>query len=115
MHRTALVSQHFLIEAPCERIGPLEQLGTVQLPQRSGMRRKRGLPREQIPAPETDSLRLATLVYRTLRSGQNYVKIGEKEYESRFKRQRRGSLKAAAKSLGYQLVETCLNKIRLAG
>ena len=49
--------------------------------------------------------KLATLVYRMLRYGQDYVDIGEAEYESRFLRQRLAGLTVAAESLGYQLVE----------
>ena len=49
--------------------------------------------------------KLATLVYRMLHWGQDYLDIGEKEYEARFRRQRLSDLEAAAKSLGYGLVK----------
>ena len=49
--------------------------------------------------------KLATLVYRMLRWGQDYLDSGEKEYEARFRRQRLAGLEAAAKSLGYGLVK----------
>ena len=49
--------------------------------------------------------KLATLIYRMLHYGQDYVDIGASAYEARFQRQRLASLTAAAKSLGYQLVE----------
>ena len=47
--------------------------------------------------------KLATLVYRMLRYGQDYVDIGEQAYEARFRRL--ASLNAAAQSLGYALIE----------
>lgn len=49
--------------------------------------------------------RIAQLVYRMLRHGQDYVDIGEKAYELRFQAKRVASLKEAARSLGYTLVE----------
>ena len=49
--------------------------------------------------------KLANLVYRMLRWGQDYLDIGEQEYEARFRRQRLAGLEAAAKSLGYGLVK----------
>ena len=49
--------------------------------------------------------KLATLVYRMLRYGQDYVDIGEQVYEARFQRQRLASINAAAQSLGYALIE----------
>jgi transposase len=48
--------------------------------------------------------RLAQLLYRMLRYGQDYVDIGEKAYEHRFESRRLASLKDAARSLGYSLV-----------
>jgi hypothetical protein len=47
--------------------------------------------------------RLAILVYRMLRHGQNYVDIGEKLYEQRFTERRLRSLRASAKDLGFAL------------
>ena len=46
------------------------------------------------------------LGYRMLRYGQNYLDIGEKEYEARSRRQRLAGLEAAAKSLAYELVKS---------
>lgn len=48
--------------------------------------------------------KLATLIYRMLRYGQDYVDIGEKAYEERFRRRRLVWLKTSADSLGYDLV-----------
>jgi transposase len=49
--------------------------------------------------------KLAQLVYRTLRYGQQYVDVGAKAYELRFQHRRLAALQNAAKSLGYTLVE----------
>ena len=49
--------------------------------------------------------KLAVLVYRMLRYGEDYVDIGEKAYEKRFRLRRINGLSAAAKSLGFQLVQ----------
>jgi transposase len=49
--------------------------------------------------------KLAQLVYRMLRYGQDYVDIGEQAYEQKFKARRIASLKEAARSLGYSLTE----------
>jgi transposase len=48
--------------------------------------------------------KLAQLVYRMLRYGQDYVDIGEKAYELQFQARRLEGIKAAANSLGYNLV-----------
>ena len=47
--------------------------------------------------------KLAQLVYRMLRYGQDYVDIGEKAYERQFQGRRLAGLKDAAKALGYTL------------
>ena len=49
--------------------------------------------------------KLATLVYRMLRYGQDYLDIGEQAYEAQFQHRRLASLAAAAQSLGYTLVQ----------
>ena len=48
--------------------------------------------------------KLATLVYRMLRYGQDYVDIGEEYYEARFRKRQLVGLKHAAYSLGFNLV-----------
>lgn len=48
--------------------------------------------------------RLAVLVYRMLRYGQDYIDIGEDLYEARFRQRRLAGLTDAAKSLGFKLV-----------
>jgi transposase len=48
--------------------------------------------------------RLAQLVYRALRYGQDYVDEGEKAYELRFQTRRLAGLQQAAKSMGYSLI-----------
>jgi transposase len=49
--------------------------------------------------------KLAQLIYRMLRYGQDYVDIGEKAYEAQFEARRLASLNEAARSLGYTLVQ----------
>lgn len=49
--------------------------------------------------------KLAQLIYRMLRFGQDYVDIGQQAYEERHQRARLASLKSSAKSLGYDLVQ----------
>ena len=49
--------------------------------------------------------RLAVLVYRMLRFGQDYVDAGEQAYESRFEARRLASLQQTAASLGFTLVK----------
>ena len=48
--------------------------------------------------------KLAQLVYRMLRYGQDYVDIGDQAYELQFQTRRLQGLKNAANSLGYVLV-----------
>ena len=48
--------------------------------------------------------KLARLVYRMLRNGQDYVDIGAKAYEERFRRRAVTSLQAWARSLGCTVV-----------
>ena len=48
--------------------------------------------------------KLATLVDRMLRWGQDYVDIGEAAYEARFRDRTLSNRKRTAKSLGYDLV-----------
>jgi len=49
--------------------------------------------------------RLAVLVYRMLRFGQDYVDAGEQAYEARFEARRLASLHQTAASLGFTLVK----------
>lgn len=49
--------------------------------------------------------RLAQLVYRMLRYGQDYVDEGEKAYDARFAAKRLSGLVEAARSLGYTLLK----------
>jgi len=48
--------------------------------------------------------KIATLLYRMLRYGQDYVDEGAKAYEARFQRRRLQSITASAHQLGFQLV-----------
>ena len=48
--------------------------------------------------------KLAQLVYRMLRYGQDYTDVGEAAYEMRSRTRRLAGIKEAAKSLGYTLV-----------
>jgi transposase len=49
--------------------------------------------------------RLAQLVYRMLRYGQDYVDVGEKAYDLQFQLRRLAGLKEAARALGYTLAK----------
>ena len=49
--------------------------------------------------------RLAQLIYRMLRHGQDYLDIGAQAYEASFASKRLASLQEAARGLGYTLVE----------
>ncbi len=48
--------------------------------------------------------KLAQLIYRLLRFGQDYIDIGDAAYEERFRVRRLSSMAQAAKQLGYALV-----------
>ncbi len=48
--------------------------------------------------------KLAQLVYRMLRWGQEYVDEGEAAYEERYRQRTIAHLKTSAKDLGYRLV-----------
>jgi transposase len=50
--------------------------------------------------------KLATLIYRLLRWGQQYVDEGAEAYEKRYREIRIAALKSRAKELGYELVQT---------
>jgi len=47
--------------------------------------------------------KLAKLIYRMFRYGQDYVDIGERVYDERFQQRRLASFKASARDLGFQL------------
>lgn len=49
--------------------------------------------------------KLATLIYRLLRWGQQYVDEGAEAFEQRHQVMRIGALKAKAKELGFALVQ----------
>ena len=48
--------------------------------------------------------KLAILVYRMLRQGQDCVDLGEAHYEARFRQRRLDSLRHTAMALGYTLI-----------
>ncbi|MEA1970768.1 MAG: IS110 family transposase [Thermodesulfobacteriota bacterium] len=48
--------------------------------------------------------KLATLVFRMLKYGQDYTDIGEQAYEATFMKRRFAGLKSSAKSMGYELI-----------
>lgn len=48
--------------------------------------------------------KLAQLIYRMLRYGQDYIDIGEEAFERRFRQRRLSGIRSAAKELGYSLV-----------
>ena len=48
--------------------------------------------------------KLAILVYRMLRYGQDYVDSGEAQYEARFRERRLASLRHTAQTLGYTVI-----------
>jgi transposase len=47
--------------------------------------------------------RLAQLVYRMIRYGQDYIDVGEKSYDRQFQARRLAGIKEAARSMGYSL------------
>ena len=47
--------------------------------------------------------RLAQLVYRMMRYGQDYIDVGEQAYERQFQARRLAGLKEAARAMGYSL------------
>jgi transposase len=47
--------------------------------------------------------RLAQLVYRMMRYGQDYIDVGEQAYDRRFEARRLAGLKEAARAMGYSL------------
>lgn len=49
--------------------------------------------------------RLACLIYRMLRYGQNYIDIGENAYEAKWQTRRLASISETARSLGFDLVK----------
>ncbi|NKB23424.1 MAG: IS110 family transposase [Kiritimatiellae bacterium] len=59
--------------------------------------------------------KLAILIYRMLRYGQDYVDEGEKVYQKRFKARRFFSMAKTAKELGYQLVSIRCWSLVVAG
>lgn len=48
--------------------------------------------------------KLATLIYRMLRFGQDYVDVGEKHYEQQFAERRLAGMKSTLQSMGYKIV-----------
>jgi len=48
--------------------------------------------------------KLATLIYRMLRFGQDYVDIGERAYQAQFQARRLKALADSAKTMGFQLI-----------
>ncbi len=48
--------------------------------------------------------KLATLIFRMMRFGQDYVDIGEEAYENQFKQRRLEGLKKSVASMGYAIV-----------
>lgn len=48
--------------------------------------------------------KLAILVYRMLRFGQDYVDVGQHAFEQRYNERRLTGIRSAAKDLGYQLL-----------
>jgi transposase len=59
--------------------------------------------------------RLAQLVFRMMRFGQDYVDIGENAYDRQFEARRLSSLKDAARSLGYSLTRNPLPEAATTG
>lgn len=68
----------------------------------AAFRRKARLTSFTVAVFET-ARRLATLVYRMLRYGQDYVDAGEAKYEERFRARRISALTKTAKSLGFTI------------
>lgn len=66
------------------------------------MRAKRGTP----TAINATAHKLARLIYRTLKYGEEYIDIGQQQYEQRYKENALKALQRKARQLGYQLVVT---------
>ena len=66
------------------------------------MRAKRGTP----TAINATAHKLARLIYRTLKFGQEYIDIGQQQYEQRYKQNTLKALQRKARQLGYQLLVT---------
>ena len=64
------------------------------------MRAKRGTP----TAINATAHKLARLIYRTLKYGQEYIDIGQQQYEQRYKENALKALQRKARQLGYQVV-----------
>jgi hypothetical protein len=65
-------------------------------------------PAEGRPAARAIARKLAQLIYRMLRYGQDDVDIGEQAFEAQLEARRLASLKEAAGGLGFTLVEELL-------
>lgn len=66
------------------------------------LRAKRGTP----TAINATAHKLARLIYRTLKYGQEYIDIGQQQYEQKYKENALKALQRKARQLGYQLVVT---------
>lgn len=64
------------------------------------MRAKRDTP----TAINATAHKLARLIYRTLKYGQEYIDIGQQQYEQRYKENALKALQRKARQLGYQVV-----------
>ncbi len=62
------------------------------------MRAKRDTP----TAINATAHKLARLIYRTLKYGQEYIDIGQQQYEQRYKENALKALQRKARQLGYQ-------------
>jgi transposase len=51
--------------------------------------------------------KLATLIFRMLRYGHDYVDVGEQAYERQFEERRLAGMKSTLKAMGYAVVPTC--------
>jgi transposase len=59
--------------------------------------------------------KLAQLVYRMLRHGQDYIDVGEAAYESQFQARRLAGLKESARSMGYCLTPASVDSAASTG
>ena len=48
--------------------------------------------------------KLARIIYRLIKHGENYVRIGMQEYEHKFQERKLKALKRQAKSMGFDLI-----------
>ena len=90
---------------PPTALGPTARSGGLwKLPCPGAYFRRIVRPKDGAVAIFATARKLAILVYRMLRYGQDYVDVGESSHEARFQTQRLLGVTKAAGKLGFKLV-----------